>query len=515
VSVVIGGLRGDGTPVNLSHFYQALQGTPYSIDSLRPQDACRARFWIDSLWAFESCSKRRDEDVNRMWKTERGRLPTTNLAKDERGQALVLVALSVSMLLGAMAMAIDVGFVKYQQRKLQTAADSAAIAAGLELGNCNNTVCANMETAAATALKEDGFTSTTITPTANQCSVSTSSGLAMIINVAPCVLGASDPNNGNTHMTEVVLTEPQTTFFGAIIGVRTMNLVARAEAGDSYINSGNGGGNCIYTKSLEYNSSDGDFTLNNCGIYDNGNLQTDNGDSVTASTFLYYGTWSPNNCNSSCTWTIGGSSTPPTHTTTAQSDPLASLTAPSQPAASTTASNTTPNSGTTLQPGYYSNGINLNSNVSVTLAPGLYYMNGSINVDNGASLTGTGVELYFENGTLQPNSGSTVQLTAPTTTSSTAGTTANMVIWEPSSNSSGLTVDAGSSSYYNGVIYLPGGTLTLNSGSGNTINSQSTATALDVNNIIVDSGITFVINGSGGYLGGSPSQVLGAFALSE
>jgi Flp pilus assembly protein TadG len=436
--------------------------------------------------------------------------------KDESGQVLVLVALCLTLLLGALALAIDVGFVRFRQRQLQTAADAAAIAAGLELGNCNNTVCANMQTAAATALKEDGITTATITPTANQCTVSSSSGLAMIINVAPCVLGTSDPNNGNTHMAEVVLTQPQNTFFGVIIGVRTMNLVARAEAGDSYINTGISGGNCIYTKSLEFNSSNGVFTLNNCGVYDNGNLQTDNGDTATASTFLYYGSWSPNNCNSSCTWNIGGTNTaPPAHTTTQQSDPLASLTPPTQPAASSTASNTTPNSGATLQPGYYANGINLNSNVSVTLAPGLYYMNGSINVNSGATLTGTGVELYFANGTLQLNSGSTAQLAAPTSTSSTAGTTAGMLDWQSSTNSSGMAIDSGSSSYFQGVIYLPDAQLTLNSSAGVTINSGASYTALDVKDFMIDSGETFVINGSGGYLGGSPSKILGSFALSE
>ncbi len=435
---------------------------------------------------------------------------------DESGQALVLVALSLTFLMGAMALAIDVGFVRFQQRQLQTAADAAAIAAGLELGNCNNTVCANMTTAAATALKEDGITSTTITPTTNQCTVSTSSGLAMFVNVAPCVLGSSDPNNGNTHMAEVVLTEPQKTFFGAIIGIRTWNLVARAEAGDSYINTGISGGNCLYTQSLEFNGSNGTFSLNNCGLYDNGNLQTNSNDSVTASTFLYYGSWSPNNCNSSCVWNIGGTNTgPPTHTTTQQSDPLASLTPPTQPAASSTASNTTPNSGATLQPGYYANGINLNSNVAVTLAPGLYFMNGSINVNSGATLTGTGVELYFSNGTLQLNSGSTAQLTAPTTTSSTAGTTAGMLDWQSSTNSTGMPIDSGSSSYFQGVIYLPDAQLTLNSAAGVTINSGASYTALDVKDLMVDSSENFVINSSGGYLGGSPSKILGAFALSE
>jgi Flp pilus assembly protein TadG len=442
------------------------------------------------------------------------------ILRDEDGQALVFATLCLSALLGAMALAVDVGYLHYRQAQLQTAADSAAIAAGLEIGNCSNTVCSNMKTAAAKALTEDGITTSTVSPTSN-CSVSASSGLAMIINVAPCVLGTSDPNHGNTHMAEVVLTEQQKTFFGGILGVPTVNLEVRAEAGDSYINTSSSGGNCIYTNGLEFNSSDGTFVLTGCDIYDNGNLQTDNGDSVTATSFLYYGSWSPNNCNSSCSWTLGSSQTQPSHTTTAQSNPLAGLTAPTQPGTTYTG-NTSFNSGTnSLSPGYYANGFNINGG-TVNLTPGLYYFGGSVNVDSGTTLEcttcvvgGAGVTLYFNSGTLQMNSNSTVQLTAPTTGSTSNGDVANMVLWYASGNGSGLTIDTGSSSYFNGVIYLPTQTLTLNSGSGVTINNGATATALDVNNMIVDDSEDFKINGSGGFLGGAAGQTLGSFALAE
>jgi Flp pilus assembly protein TadG len=445
--------------------------------------------------------------------------------KDESGQVLVLAALCLTVLLGVMALAIDVGYMHYRQVQLQTAADSAAIAAGLELGNCSKTVCTNMKTAAAQALIEDGITSTTITPTSS-CTVSTSTGLAMIINVAPCALGSPDPNYGNTNMAEVVLTEPQSTFFGPIFGLNIFNLVARSEAGEAYYLD-SGGGNCIYTKSLSFNGGDGIFDLKGCGIYDNGNLQTNSSDGVTASTFLYYGTWSPNNCNNSCTWTLGNSETGPTHTTTAQADPLAGVTAPSQPANSPTYTDTTPPTGTTLSPGYYPNGFNLNSNVTVNLTPGLYYFNSSVNVNSGATLEcttctgGAGVTLYFANGTLQPNGAANIELTAPSVSGDTTGTilsggagAVNMLIWESTSNSSGMTVDGGSSSYFNGVIYLPDGQLTLNSASNVTINSSSGASAIDAKSIIVDSNQDFVINGSGGYLGGV-TKVLGSFAVAE
>jgi len=431
---------------------------------------------------------------------------------EEAASITILSSLSLGFLMGGMALAIDIGSIHYKERQLQTAADSAAIAAGLQIGNCSNAVCTNMKTAAAQALIEDGATASTITPTTG-CTISSSTGLAMVINVGPCVMGTGDPNNGNNNIAEVVLTEPVSTWFGGFLGKSKMNLMARAEAGESYIVSGSSNGDCIYTKNLEFNSSDGNFSLTNCGIYDLGNLQTDNDDAVTASFFLYNGTWNPNNCNGSCTWTLGDSETQPSHTTVAQADPLSGLTAPTQPANSTTAGNTTPSSGATLQPGYYPNGVNLNSNVSVTLAPGVYYMNGSITVDSGSTLAGTGVTLYFVSGSLQMNSNSSViQLSAPTT--STNGTNANMLIWESATNSAGMTIDTSSSSFFTRTIYMPDGELQLNSGSGVTINASGVA-AVDVANLMVDDSehfnITSVLPGTA--ITNPPK--LGTFSLAE
>src|SRR5208283_588958 len=97
-----------------------------------------------------------------------------------------------------------------------------------------------------------------------------------------------------------------------------------------------------------------------------------------------------------------------------------------------------------------------------------------------------GVTLYFASGSLQPNSGSTVKLTAPT-----SGSYPGMLIWESSSNSSGMNMDAGSSSYLQGVIYLPDAQLTLNSSSGITVNSGAAYTAIDVNSLMINSSSTF------------------------
>lgn len=56
----------------------------------------------------------------------------------ERGQAAVLVALSLTALLGFAAISVDYGFLANERRSLQNAADAAALAAAWELPNKNN-----------------------------------------------------------------------------------------------------------------------------------------------------------------------------------------------------------------------------------------------------------------------------------------------------------------------------------------------------------------------------------------
>ena len=53
--------------------------------------------------------------------------------KDESGQALVMTAVSMSLLMGFLALAVDVGMLFRERRQMQIAADAAAAAAALDL----------------------------------------------------------------------------------------------------------------------------------------------------------------------------------------------------------------------------------------------------------------------------------------------------------------------------------------------------------------------------------------------
>lgn len=460
------------------------------------------------------------------WAVARCRAGVRDILCGESAQTLVLTALCLTLFMGGLALAVDVGYLYYRQRQLQTAADSAAIAAGLELGNCGNTVCQNMETAAAVALQEDGITSGNIAPKANQCSVPISTGLAMIINVAPCVLGKSDQNYGNVHMAEVVLTEKQNTFFGAVLGIRTVNLVARAEAGDAYLKTAGGGTNCIYTNGMQMNSN-ASFDLINCGIYDGGDLGTDANVNGTATDFLYYGSWGPNNCHKNCSWTLGGGQTQPTHTTTQQTDPLAGVfTTPSAPSTIYTNVNFNSNQTNSMGPGHYQGDVNINSNVSINLSPGLYYFDGSFNIDSNSTVgctactSGAGVTLYFNSGSLQVNSNATVNLTAATAGNTASGAAIPTLLLWGSSNASNMVIDSNGNDSFAGIIYLPSQSLTMNSNSNIAINGMSTnqtvPTMLDVNYLMLDSNQSLAITGEPNLPGGGGGGVkLGSFALAE
>lgn len=58
--------------------------------------------------------------------------------KDQRGAVAVIVAVSMVMLIGFLALAIDVGYLYATKNELQNVADSAALAAASELGNFYN-----------------------------------------------------------------------------------------------------------------------------------------------------------------------------------------------------------------------------------------------------------------------------------------------------------------------------------------------------------------------------------------
>ncbi len=139
------------------------------------------------------------------------------LFRDEAGQTLVFTAFLMCCLFGFMAMAIDVGVLLRAQRRMQTAADAAAIAGGLEYFYHGST---NAATVAKAAAGNNGVSDP------NQVTV----------NIPP----ANGWHTGGEYL-EVTISQPNPTVFMTVLAgmlpgssssnYKTVNVAARAVAG--------------------------------------------------------------------------------------------------------------------------------------------------------------------------------------------------------------------------------------------------------------------------------------------
>lgn len=160
--------------------------------------------------------------------------------RDESGQVLVITALSMTLLLGFMGLATDVGQLFHAKRSLQIDADDAAVSGvlaykyGMQEGKSTGAIATDIQNAAAAALNANGITNATVT---NSFSSSVTSPTLFV--ASPPTDG---PNTGSTGFVEAILTMPENTTFMSLFGFRTINVATRAVA---TLGSGTGEG-CVY-----------------------------------------------------------------------------------------------------------------------------------------------------------------------------------------------------------------------------------------------------------------------------
>ena len=136
----------------------------------------------------------------------------------QSGQALVGATFGLVVLLAAAGLAIDMGFLRYQKRLEQSAADSAALAGAAVIGFGGNYTAAAQQDASLNGFT-DGVKNVTVTP-----------------HNPP----STGPNVGNNNAVEVIVSVVQPTFFMKIIGLNSTTLTARAVA----VLSGTGSREC-------------------------------------------------------------------------------------------------------------------------------------------------------------------------------------------------------------------------------------------------------------------------------
>ncbi len=321
----------------------------------------------------------------------------------QSGQALVAATFGLVVLIGATGLAIDIGYLRYQKRLQQSAADSAALAGAGDIAYIPDG--ANVRNAARADSALNGFPNGgKVTITVNHPST-----------VAPSSL--------NPNSVEVLIRVVQPTFFMKIFGITSANVTARAVAIAT-------GRNCVYALQTGIAGT----LPTNCGVIDNQALAAQG--AVPAADPLSF--LRPPGGGGACLAGVVNDTTPAPPTL-----------------------NPVP-----LNPGRYCGpgGISISGVRSVTFSPGTYVVTGGgISFNGTGTVSGTGVTLYLSaaGGAVSvntaPGSGQTVSLTAPIN-----GTRAGILFYQNPGNASIATINGTPASMFQGAFYFPNAALNLN-----------------------------------------------------
>lgn len=331
-----------------------------------------------------------------------------------QGQALVLFALALTVLIGFVALSVDAGFLMAERRQVQAAADAGAMAAAVAMRENKDAqgLAAGRDYAALNA--------------GNGATVS--------------AVATGGPIPGRKYVRVTVTKDVDRFFLGAIY-TGPWRVQATALAG-------------VETEPADYAL----ITLNKSsepGIYMNGNtgIRLTGGRASAMSNTNIRGSsntsfTAPGTIDANGTIQSGRGWTPVTPNMPQIDDPLASMT---PPAKGSLVSNPCTNN-CTWSSGWYRN-INVTLKGTITLSPGVYYFeNSTINYQNtNTRLQGSNVLLYFDsNSSWDPKNGET-RLTYRT--SAVSGVKPGLVVWYARCN----TVDfqGNGELYFEGIVYAP------------------------------------------------------------
>jgi hypothetical protein len=383
-----------------------------------------------------------------------------------KGQAALLMTLTLTMMLAAMGLVVDFGWAYWRKEAAATAANSAAIAAIVAANSVSNQFCGSGTdhwkcSSAAYSCPASPSTGSIASNFDNGCLYAAvngfnNTGRQSVTMVSGTGAPPAAPGVSPSYWVTVTVTEGIPTFFSAVIGQRWMNVAAQSTAA---IFSGTAGG-CIFV--LDPTDS-GSLTMNGnaslvsqCGVYVN---------SSDAGAISMVGTSSITTHGHAKTWVVGGVSSTPNATITpsavtgaavtpdpyAGQMPVAPAVGGCQPTAEFTGSGTN-----TIPAGTYCDEVSQGGSGTLTLSSGTYVLKAGISLKGSASLTTTGpVTLYIAGGGIDLVGNTGVNLSAPT-----SGAYQGIAIWQPSSNTTAGVIHGGATQAINGLIYMPKAGLT-------------------------------------------------------
>jgi len=429
-----------------------------------------------------------------------------------------MVSISLTLMLGMMSLAVDLGWGYFRREAAQSAADSAAAAAvravvaalsgatpscGTSIvwcGSPTGTVTNCPATAPSSAT--NSYDNACMLAGANGYTTTGSKTVSVQANTTsppPTVPGVAV-----TYWVTVRISESPTSFFGIPAAATggsglTSNVIATAAITTS---GGATSPPCLYilgTTGTTFTLANGAVvTASSCGVYINSNDTTGDkamyvttGGRLNSPTVSVVGGDLVNNggCLATSATATCGSLTPTTGAS-AIADPFASLPAPTIPSSCASGNFTnwqaTPYQLTTTgaNQGCY-NGFSLGNGMSAVMGPGTYVINGgSFSVQGGSTLTATsGVTIYLTNGAyVSIGNGAALNMTAQG-----AGTYEGVLFFQDRTmaNPTASTFGGGATTNFTGSLYFPNSLLNINNG------SSSNTEAVIAGSVNFEGGATF------------------------
>jgi hypothetical protein len=349
----------------------------------------------------------------------------------ERGQVLPFIGICLMVLMGVGAIAIDITNIDYQQMRMQSAVDAAAVAGAQQLVTHGCPDQADAKTAAQNDSVVDNF-------------VPSASVLVQVDNPPTITDG---PYQGDNCAVYVSIKVPQTTtwFLRLFNAPSGMAVATTAVAEMQTTNPG-----CIYLLNPGVVSSFSGASVNatSCGILVNDTA------SFSSATIKAQSIGIAGAVPASIGSTFPDAAPTPMIQTQDPCPEIAGCAAVvANPPAVSGCTTLPPQTGGSISPGCY-NGLTLSG--SVTLNPGTYVLNGSSSF-SGATLTGTGVTFYVTaSGTAADFSG--VAAGSSLSPQSSSGTYPNVLYYQVPSNTSTPNFAAPGLTSLSGLIYAPGAT---------------------------------------------------------
>ena len=383
---------------------------------------------------------------------------------DDRGQALIVIAIALGALLLGVGLALDTGQLFVARRAAQTAADAGAWAGAAVLYAGGS--AAQARAAAATDATRNGYTD---------------GGFVTVTTASPPTSGTytNDPGYVEVTITEQVLTR---FLFGASAGrtaitVRAVAGLARSGSGEAIVVTRASGSSTFTLNSSTRLTVSGGGTSTN---------STSNSAVNIGSGGLLTGTF--HRVTGNVSGAVAGRMSPaPTVGVPATADPFAAVAGPSTTSLPVFAGQTitTP---VTLSPGVYTSLVTVGNSGIASLNAGNYVFRAGLRTTGTGSLVlagSGGVLLYNANASYPAAGGSCGNLSlagtgAMTLSASRTGSYAGMLLFQDRSCTNGAAISVRTSTTLNGTLYVPAAALTLTLVNSLTIASQIVAYELTV-----------------------------------